>query len=255
MIEAIVSGSGEPWQTPIGRRLLQVPLELPVGLGERAVVTFSGGVGQLVYDELREDVIARDGDSIDRVARFGDLGCELATRILHSQILRDRMGDLRPEGGGRATVYGLLRHSTELSGATIYLPHPKLLPLKNVPIVGSIGASSTDDELDRALELAAHGAGATCLHAQLEQDDLPALRTSGRAAGGAIVGLEARTGRVLVLLVPANVGKVFGNYLTAWGTMDVELIVIDEVPWRNAQWVRLGRMRENVVPLMLHAVR
>jgi ethanolamine utilization protein EutA len=60
---------------------------------------------------------------------------------------------------------------------------------------------------------------------------------------------------VLVLLVPANLAKVLGGYITRWGTMNTDLIVVDEVPKRDAQFVRLGRVRQGVVPLWLYAAR
>ena len=58
-----------------------------------------------------------------------------------------------------------------------------------------------------------------------------------------------------MLLVPANFGKVLGNYITRWGTLDEDLIVVDEVPLGDGQFVRLGRTREGVVPLWLYAIR
>lgn len=63
------------------------------------------------------------------------------------------------------------------------------------------------------------------------------------------------TGHTLVLLTGGNSGKALGNYITGWGSLESEVIVLDEVPPRDAQYVRIGRLREGLVPLWLYAVQ
>jgi ethanolamine utilization protein EutA len=248
LIESAVEGNKEPLATTIGKRHVQVPPQSPGAIDSRFAVTLSGGVGQLVYAQLR-------GEPPGGVTRFGDLGGELASRLVRSPSVAGRMGELAPEGLGRATVYGLLRHGTELSGSTLYLPRPERLPLKNVPIVGRIGPDTADDELARLLDLAARSLPAGCIQIELGGNDVAALRNLAARISG---GLQARAfppGVPLVLLVQANLGKVLGNYITRWGTLKVELIVIDEVASRDAQFVRLGRLSEGTVPLALYGIR
>ena len=88
-------------------------LTRPIDLLAQAAITFSGGVGQLIYDQRR-------GGPPPAITQFGDLGGELAARMLQTLVAAGRAAarGLEPEGLGRATVYGLLRHRTELSGAT-----------------------------------------------------------------------------------------------------------------------------------------
>jgi ethanolamine utilization protein EutA len=245
-IEAAVEMNPQPFSTAIGQRHVQAPLHGPRGLDAPAAVTLSGGVGQLVYDQL-------GGATRVGVTQFGDLGGELAARIARSRSITGRMRRMTPEGLGRATVYGLLRHSTELSGATIYLPHPEQLPLKNVPIVGRVGPQATEEQLAQALELVSQSVPAAGLQVELERQDLEAVRGLGNRLAKLLAARSLARDVTLVLLVPSNLGKVLGGYITRWGTLDVSLIVVDEVPLRDAQFVRLGRPREGIVPLWLYA--
>jgi ethanolamine utilization protein EutA len=53
-------------------------------------------------------------------------------------------------------------------------------------------------------------------------------------------------------LVKENLGKTLGHYVTAWGALPLRLVVIDEVSARDAQFLRLGRLREQVVPVSFY---
>jgi ethanolamine utilization protein EutA len=152
-------------------------------------------------------------------------------------------------------VYGLLRHATAPSGSTLYLPRPDRLPLRNVPIVGKIGPHSSDDELGRAVDLAAHGSVASGLRVDLTDEDPEAVRQLGGRLAQAIELRKFPRDRTLVVLVTANIGKALGNYITRWGTLDLDLIVVDEVPSRDAQFVRLGRVCEGAVPISLYGMQ
>src|SRR5581483_6043038 len=96
---AVVEKLGPP-PSPIERQHIQVPLRPPGGNLARAslsqaAITLSGGVGQLVYDQLR-------GQPPGGVTQFGDLGGELASRIVCTPAIVDRMRGLLPAGLGRA---------------------------------------------------------------------------------------------------------------------------------------------------------
>jgi ethanolamine utilization protein EutA len=213
---------------------------------ERMAITLSGGVGQLVYQ-------MRQAQADFARTEFGDLGGELARGILRCDAIVGRLS-LVPQGLGRATVLGLLRHSTELSGATLYLPHPERLPLENVPIIGQIDTQCSSDQIVSLLQLAAAAGHAAAIQIDLPQD-LAAVRQVGELLATALANNPLPAGLTLVLLLESNLGKALGNYVTRWGKLEVDLIVIDEVPRRDAQFLRLGRPRETVVPLWLYAVR
>lgn len=228
---------------------LHVPLPFRLPTFEQPpVVMLSGGVGHWVHE-------VQNGQPHRGISECGDLGGELARALAEAKELKLKApaADLQSVGADRATVFGLLAHSTEVSGSTIYLPHPERLPLANVPIVGAVSPLDKEHELRAALELAAACTPAGCLRVRLDIQDAASVRTLGEALARLLAEKPLPEGRTLVLLVGPNLGKVLGNYVTRFGTQEVDLIVVDEVPDGDAQFVRLGRMREGVVPLWLYA--
>lgn len=244
---AAITGEATAGNDPLAIRHVQAPFVLPELADRSPAITLSGGVGQLVY-RLRASG-ERPGPTV-----FGDLGGELALAILNCPALADRL-QLMPEGLGHATVFGLLRHSTEVSGATLFLPDPGRLPLADVPLVGSVNRASTGAEIAELLNLVAAAGRAGAVQVELALQNLDDLRHVGEALASSLAARPLPRGTTLVLLVNANLGKTLGHYLTRWGKLDVDLIVIDEISPRDAQFVRLGRLRETVVPLWLYAVR
>ena len=233
--DAVDADAGAP-----GGGLVPAPIALPVA-PDRIDIAFSGGVGSLVYDAL-------SGAPLPPTTAYGDLGIELALRIARSPVLAPRARVLLPDGRGRATVYGLLRHQTQLSGATLFLPgHPRC-PTGDVMIVGSItaAAAAPPDELARlvALAQAARPAGAITVRGPL---DGRAVRDLGRALGAALRAHPAPT--PLVVLTEQDLAKALGGYATEWGRRPLPLIVLDEVAPRGAELVRIGEPRDGVVPL------
>ena len=53
----------------------------------------------------------------------------------------------------------------------------------------------------------------------------------------------------LVILVEANIGKALGQYCSKWGEIMQNLIVIDEVPLRHAQFLHIGRLHQQMLPV------
>ena len=48
---------------------------------------------------------------------------------------------------------------------------------------------------------------------------------------------------------------MLGDYATDWGRAGTELVVIDEIPVRDAQFVNVGRGHDGVVPVSYYGVR
>src|SRR5699024_2030921 len=113
-------------QNSLGIRLaLSEPL--PDDVARSAQVVFlSGGVGRAYYDQ---DPVG----SVAEVAAYGDVGPLLAASLRDNPRLRD-MTVLRPVATLRATVLGAASQTVTLSGSTIWA-EPKLLPLRNLPVV------------------------------------------------------------------------------------------------------------------------
>jgi ethanolamine utilization protein EutA len=236
------AAAGKPFDEPTARLHEQVPFQ-PVPGGQTPLITVCGGVGELIYGYL-------DGKPWPATTAFGDLGIDLARKLAHGWA-----GELhrrRPASAGRATVYGLLRHATEISGSTLYLPNPAILPLPDLPILGNVSVTSPDEDLSALIELAGRSERGACLRVAVGSFEAAAVRAVGTRIAAALERNAFPPGRALVLLASENVGKVLGQYAGRWGTLPVELMVIDEVPDRNAQYVRLGRPRQQVVPVSFY---
>jgi ethanolamine utilization protein EutA len=204
-------------------------------------LTFSGGVGELIYK-----IAANEAQP--STTFFGDFGIDLAQAISRSPILSVNLKTHISEHKGRATVMGLTLHSTELSGSSIYLPSPNVLPLRNLPIIAKLPANASATQWHSAFVLANNCKQGACLQVSAG-NSLEQIRA---LAGQIKHGLQANIhepSRPLIILVETNIGKALGNYICDWGQLDYNLIVIDEVALRSAQFVHIGRVHQGMIPV------
>jgi ethanolamine utilization protein EutA len=269
LLTAAVSGNSELFQRPVVRLHQQAAFRLPpheaesvadltVGvrqmhqaeraIHDRAILTLSGGVGELVYSH-------RCGRPWPTTTYYGDLGIDLAQRLVAQSAWADHFRRYVPAGGGRATVYGLLRHSTQVSGNTLFLPNPEVLPIRNMPIFGSILPASTEVEIQDYLDLAARSGSGGCLLVKLGAANVPVVQGLGKRIAAVIARNGFRTRQPLVLVVDQNVGKMLGHCVTEWGRVPINLVVVDEIDVRDAQFVQLGKLHNQIVPVSFFGVR
>lgn len=210
-----------------------------------AIVTLSGGVGELAYRAAR-------GDALPPTTAFGDLGIDLARRIAQSPLLGRHLCTHLPAALGRATVLGMAIHHVHLSGATVFLPDPRILPLAELPIVSRLAHDAGDEAMGAALLLAwrAHSGGSIAV--DLGDARQVTVRSFGQRLADALVASRFPAERPLVLLVEQNVGKALGNYATRWQSLPIKLIVLDELPDRGAAFVTLGAPTEQLVPVSFY---
>ncbi len=244
-LEALATGSDAFFATPPGSLLAQAPFA-PGPLPGDTVLTFSGGVGEVVYRLAA-------GEPVPGTTHWGDLGIDLARRIVASPRLARNLRSHVPQHRGRATVYGITLHATEVSGASVHLPDPAWLPLRDLPVVARIGPGSTPAELAAATALAARRPEGACLQlvddAKLGRD---ALRAFAARLATALASLPVT--QPVVVLCAGNHGKTLGSYASDWGRRGPRLIVIDELPERRAHFCNLGRPRHGVVPVSFYGV-
>lgn len=242
-LEAIVAG--EPASLPVLAALQQVATG-PVPAD--AVVTFSGGVGELIYQH------AASGEWPAQTA-YGDLGVDLAQAILRSPRL-SRDLHLRPQHAGRATVMGLTLHSCDVSGSSLYLSDENRLPLNDIPVIARLTAAAGPQQWQQAVELAcaaarSNGGNAGACIAVSGSGDCDHRQI--RALAGDIRAALEHNGypaaQPLVLLLDSNTGKTLGQYITDWGNAPRSLFVIDEIPLRQARFARIGRPHQHIVPV------
>jgi ethanolamine utilization protein EutA len=245
LLEAAVTDQAEAFQTPLGRLHLQAALRLPPDLPP-LWLSFSGGVGELYY-------ALRRGEPPLPTTYYGDLGIELAQRMLESTLLSSRV--LVPEGVGRATSYGLLLHSTTISGSTLHLPRPEALPLVDLPILARLSSSATSAEVDAAVALARRSVVGAGLVVTFTALDATTLRATGRELARALRSSGFPPDQPLVLLVRENVAKALGGYVTEWGKLPLHLVVVDEITVDpGAHFVQIGALRDQVVPVSFHGM-
>jgi ethanolamine utilization protein EutA len=245
LLEAAVTGDESAFADPLAKGHVQVPYRPPDP--SPVAVTFSGGVGELIYAHLA-------GEPWPGTTHFGDLGIDLARGILGSPVWEGSLAAHPPASAGRATVYGLLRHSTEISGSTLYLPDPALLPLADVPILGAVSPSTSDDDLRELLALAARSARGGGVRVVVGSHDAQAVRSLGGRLADALEQVSFPPRLPLVLLVRENVGKTLGHYVTRWGRSPLSLLVIDEVTLRDAQYAQIGSPRGPIVPVSFYGL-
>jgi ethanolamine utilization protein EutA len=246
LLVAAATGDTARFDEPVARLHQQVALRLPPDVADVAV-TLSGGVGELVYAALR-------GEPWPPTTHFGDLGIDLARRLLALRPWAERLQKYRPASAGRATVYGLLRHSTAISGNTLFLPRPHGLPLADLPILGSLSVNSPASQVRDVLDLVRRSTRGGCLRIELGGDSTAGVRTLGQRLSQALRESAFPPRHPLVLLLRENLGKVLGHCVTDWGALPLNLIVLDEVAVRDAQFVHLGAPHDQVVPVSFYGL-
>ena len=211
MADAIVAAargefvSGAAWLLP--------PLAIPAQID---AITFSGGVGELFYGRTHGD--------------FGDAGPALAG------ALRRREGQLPgpvllPDEAIRATVAGASQFSVELSGSTISVPDPGMLPLRDVPVARAADASAGSL---RGAALRSPGEGALAL--SMPWSGEPTHRAI-RSLAEACIGATAR--RPLVVALDADVARSVGQVLSELGERGI--VVLDGLDLADLEYVDIGR--------------
>jgi ethanolamine utilization protein EutA len=221
----------------------QIGFSLPPDIGEVSI-TFSGGVGELIYRHVH-------GEPWPATTHYGDLGIDLARRIVASPMLSRSLRTFQPATAGRATVYGLLRHNVEISGATVFLSDPHPLPLHDLPLFGDLSESTSDSEIIERLALASARGGAYRVECN---PSATAVKMLGTRLGRSLRDARVPADRPMVLVVQSNIGKALGEYITGWGAEPRSLIVIDEIDCRDAQYVQVGAPRGAVIPVSFYGL-
>lgn len=246
LIESALAGRQSAFQGSVGRMHQQIPFDPPIDLAD-AIVTVSGGVGELVYSHLA-------GNTFPSTTAFGDLGIDLARRLVASPRLAPSFEAFVPACAGRATVYGLLRHATQISGSTLFLPDRALLPLRDVPIFGRIARDSKDEQIQDMLQLVGRSPRGGCLRIAIGDVSAAAVTAMGSRIARSLKAVAFPTTTPLVLLVQENVGKALGHYVTEWRAKPHKIVVVDEIEIRDARYAQIGAMRDGVVPISFYGM-
>ena len=201
-------------------------------------VMFSGGVSEFIYGYEKRNL--------------GDLGVQLGKKV---RARANQLGGgkiaLRPaEVRIRATVIGASQYTVQVSGNTIYLSHPDLLPLRNLQVVTpefeqteAITSAEIKDAVAKALQrfdiLDAERAVALAIRWELGPS-YPLIRTLAEGLVGAMKE-HVDQGQPVVLVFDADIAKLMGNIIERELIPGAGIISIDGIDLKDFDFIDIGQ--------------
>ncbi len=201
-------------------------------------VMFSGGVSEFIYGYEKRNL--------------GDLGVHLGKKVrARANQLNGGNVPVRPaEVRIRATVIGASQYTVQVSGNTIYLSHPDLLPLRNLQVVTpqfeqkeTISATEIRDSITRALQRfdAQDTERTVALAIRWELGpSYPLIRT---LAEGLVSAMKDHIdeGQPLVLVFDADIAKLMGNIIERELIPGAGIISIDGIDLKDFDFIDIGQ--------------
>ena len=200
------------------------------------VITFSGGVGDLVYsDHLPNDFA------------YNDIGVFLAKSVKR-KIQQSSITVQEPSETIGATVVGAGSHSVSLSGSTV-CADPLELPQKNLPVfrlagVDRLSVGEFCEKLNDGIrwiqgnENVQNVAIALEWEKALHYEDL--LELTDKVIAGTSDLLKNQT--VLVIVLRDNYAKALGSFLRSRLEKDGKRVIcIDDVEVKNGDYIDIGK--------------
>jgi ethanolamine utilization protein EutA len=214
-----------------------------------AALTLSGGVAEYIFGH--------------ETCEFGDIAKPLAQALAHELGARSGLPLTDPGQRIRATVIGASQFTVQVSGKTIYLPDPYVLPVRNVPVVhiamdaGHLDRERTAAEIRTGLE-------------EIDLDAVPGVTVAFtwrgdpehsrlHAAGEAIVdGLRPMQERIKLLLIAidGDIGKTFGRLMHRELNWPGKIVCLDGVELHELDYIDLGELiaPPGVVPVVIKSL-
>jgi ethanolamine utilization protein EutA len=228
---------------------LRLTEPLPHGHAPTAL-SFSGGVAEYMFGHESQ--------------QFGDIAKPLAAALAAELSRRSALPLTDPGQRIRATVIGASQFTVQVSGKTIYLPDPYVLPVHNVPVLRvELDSADTIDQARLA----------NAIHGRLDELDLdrnPRLAIAFswhgdpehsrlKSAGEAIVrALTPHAERInlLLLMIDGDVGKTLGRLLHRELGWPGKLVSIDGIELQDLDYVDLGELiaPPGVVPVVIKSL-
>jgi ethanolamine utilization protein EutA len=231
--------------------LLTEPLQLNAEQ-RPAALTFSGGVAEYIYS--REPT------------RFGDLGPDLAAAIARAAQEGRLPAPPIPLGEGiRATVLGASQFSVQLSGNTVHISNPAVLPLRNLPVVYARLDNPNTPQADEVAQAIRNGfirldliegehpaAVALPWRGEPHYDNLRALADGIARA----MPLSLAAGFPLVVALDGDIGASLGGILNEELAVTSPLVSIDGLQLVELDYVDVGELIQpaNVVPVVVKSL-
>jgi ethanolamine utilization protein EutA len=233
---------------PLGLALLLTePLPRPVA---PTALSFSGGVAEYIFSH--------------ETAEFGDIAKLLAAELAGELSRRSGLPLIDPGQCIRATVIGASQFTVQVSGKTIYLPDPYVLPVHNVPVVrvgldsaGAIDVERLAGALRAGLEeidLDRHGRIAVAFDWRGDPEH-SRLKAAGEGVVRALLPLAERI-KLLLLMIDGDIGKTFGRLLHRELNWPGKIVSIDGMELQELDYVDVGELiaPPGVVPVVIKSL-
>jgi ethanolamine utilization protein EutA len=212
-------------------------------------IVISGGVAEYVYDREKQD--------------FGDLGPRLAA-ALRRRATELGVDLLEPREAIRATCIGASQYTVQLSGDTIFLSDPEVLPLRSVPAV-RLNATPSAPAVAQAVRQGmarldlnggddgAEGRFALAVHWH-HGADYASLRELCAGIVAALPGVGH--GHPLLVVIDADVAGLVGALLQQEFGVKGDIVCIDQVLLREFDYIDIGKPLpdQGVVPVVVKSL-
>lgn len=200
------------------------------------VVSFSGGVGRLVYEETKGNKFA-----------YNDIGVFLADAI-KNEVGKHDFKLVKPVETISATVIGAGSHSVDVSGGTIAVTEINKLPLKNIPIINLHNALDTlesdlQEYFNKQLNWIQGNEPTQNVAINIEVERRMSFKDITALASKIICVAEKllETQDTLIIIIYGDYGKVLGQSLELRLPKGKGVICIDAIDIAGGEYIDIGR--------------
>ena len=232
--------------SPLAEELLVTP-----PLQNREGITglcFSGGVSEFIYGREHR--------------QFGDLGPWLAAAI-RKEAEQSHLEMKTVEQGIRATVIGSGQFTVQVSGNTIFLSDPSLLPLRNVAVVpititDPMNVPATTFAIEDGLRRHDLVEGEQAVAIAIRWPHGPAYPVLRALADGVYNAFPRTLAKQLplILLFDNDIGGLVGSLLKREDDVQSPVLSLDQVDLRSFDFIDLGELHPmtGTVPIVIKSL-
>ncbi len=216
------------------------------------MITFSGGVSEYIFKRETEP--------------HGDMGYLLAQSLVRA-LGQGRLPwpVIDPGEGIRATVIGASQFSVQVSGNTILVSDPGVLPMRNVPVAhidedlsGGFDAASITRAVENTLKRMDVEEGQQTIALAFKWAGDPLHSRLFALAKGLCEGLPKTiaVGKALIMVMEGDIARALGQILRNELNVAGPIVSIDGVQLAEFDYIDVGEIMEpsNVVPLIIKSL-
>jgi len=214
-----------------------------------AALTFSGGVAEYIFGQENSE--------------FGDIAKPLAQALARELSAGSGLPLIDPGQRIRATVIGASQFTVQVSGKTIYLPDPYVLPVRNVPVVRITMDSGLPDRARTAAEISTalgeidldKSANVAIGFSWRDDPEHSRLRAAAEAIADALQPMQERI-KLLLLAIDGDIGKTFGRLIHRELNWPGKIVCLDGVELHEFDYIDVGELvaPPGVVPVVIKSL-